>query len=370
MKKKLLFIALFPMLLASCNGTVSKINFPYSDEVRTQDGQWIELPSYNDLSYKVDNGDTFILVIGNRTCGCTLDLEPVIEAWSEETRIPVHYLEFTLLLYQPEKFDIPLVSSNPPLITIFVEGELAEYRAYNTRTSSENALFYDLDLLRSWFETYLNLPAFHFLTKASFDALFETSGETLLIYFGREDCPSCAFAYQTFLTSYLLETPNLPAMYAIDVTLNGIRIPETPGLESTTGNNTPGWNQFKTDYGLNASLNTTFGYASGFVPTFMIIETNGSTIAEDPSIIQDMLVVYHDTTLQNPLDPTSGFTTTITRTFFDGTRPLQYTDLNLSNVTLEAHTNTAELRELLRPYHERALQDFFDYYVPLLTSPV
>jgi hypothetical protein len=366
MKKNLLFIALFPIILASCNGTVSKINFPYSDQVRTQTGELLTLPSYNDLSYKVNNGDTFILVIGNSTCGCTIELQPVIETWSEQTRIPVYYLEYTLLLFQPEKFEIPLVSSNAPIVAIFVEGELTQHRAYNTRTSSENALFYDLNLLYSWFESHLNLPSFQFLTKPSFDALFETTGETLLLYIGREDCPDCSYAFNTFLTPFLLETSNLPPMYGLDVMQNGIRVPVIPGQEASTGNNTPGWEQFKSDYGLNTIRNTTFGYATGFVPTFMIVETNGSTIAEDPSIIKDMLVVYNDSTR----DSEGNWTTQITRTFFDGSRPLQYTDLNLTNYTLASHTSSGHLRDLLRPYHEQALDDFFDYYIPLLTSPV
>jgi hypothetical protein len=98
----------------------------------------------------------------------------------------------------------------------------------------------------------------------------------------------------------------------------------------------------------------------------MIVETNGSTIAEDPSIIKDMLVVYNDSTR----DSEGNWTTQITRTFFDGSRPLQYTDLNLTNYTLASHTSSGQLRDILRPYHEQALDDFFNYYIPLLTSPV
>lgn len=364
MKKNLLFIGLIPLLLTSCQGPTEKVIFPFSDEVRTLNGQWIELDSYNDLVYKVDNADTFILVLGNSTCGCTIDLKPVIEDWSEQTRIPVHYLEYTLLLYQEEKFDIPLVSTNAPIIALFSQGELLHYRAYNTRTSSENALFYDLDLLSDWFDQYLDVPSFQFLTKTSFDSLFETTGHTLLLYIGREDCPDCSYAFNTFMTDFLITNRDLPPMYGLDVMQNGIRIPTVPGQEEVTGNNTPGWEQFKTDYGLNTTLNTTFGYATGFVPTFMIVETNGKTIAEDPSIIVDMLVVYNDTTR----DEQGNWTQNVTRTFFDGSRPLQYTDLDLTTITLAEHSSSATLRDALRPYHNQAMQDFFDYYVPRLST--
>lgn len=371
MKKTRLFIPLLTVLLASCQPSEpSKINFPFSDEVVTETNELLELSSYNDLVVKIDNLETFILVVGNSTCGCTLDLVPVVEDWIEVTRIPVYYLEYTSLLYQDEKFDLPLTSGNAPILAIFVEGTLHDYRAYNTRTSSENALFYDLQLLTAWFEERLNMPRMQFLTKANFDALFETTGETLMLYIGRADCPDCSYAFDTFLIPYLLQTTDVPVIYGLDVMRTGIRVPTLVGQESTTGNNTPGWDDFKTNYGLNNVLNTTLGYATGFVPTFMIVETNGQSIQEDPSIIQDMIVVYNDSTREDPTNAQSPYTRFVTRSFFDGTRPLQYTDLNLTTIELDVHTNSAQLRDALKPYHNEALLDFFTYYSPLLTSPV
>jgi hypothetical protein len=364
MKKSLLFSSLFTLILMACQpASIEKINLPFSDEMQTQTNELIELTSYNEFVVKMTNLDTFILVVGNETCGCTLDLLPIMEDWIEETKVPVYYLEYTLLIFQDEKFEIPLVSGNTPILAIIVEGELKHYRAYNTRTSSENALFYDLDLLTAWLEERINLPRLRFLTKANFDALFETEGETLLLYIGREDCPDCSYAFQTFMIPYLLQTENVPVFYGLDVMRNGIRVPSVPGQEATTGNNTPGWEDFKTNYGLNNVLNTTFGYSTGFVPTFMIVETNGKTIAEDPSIIVDMIVVYNDSTR----DSEGNYTTNVTRTFFDGTRPLQYTDLNLTEITLDPHTNSAGLRDALKPYHNEALLDFFTFYSPLIT---
>ena len=371
MKKKALFIPILTILLASCApSTISKINLPFSDEILTENNELITLSSYNDLVVKIDSLETFLMVIGNSTCGCTLDLLPVMEEWIEQTQVPVYYLEYTTILYQDEKFDIPLTSGNAPIVTIFAEGTLVHYRAYNTRTSSENSLFYDLDLLTEWLDDRINLPRMKFLSKANFDLLFETSGETLMLYIGRNDCPDCAYAFDTFLVPYLLQTENVPIIYGLDVMRNGIRVPRITGQEATTGNNTPGWEDFKTNYGLNDTLNTTFGYATGFVPTFLIVETNGQTIAEDPSIILDMLVVYNDTTREDPNDSQTPYTRFVTRTFFDGSRPLAYTDLDLTTIELAVHTNSSELRDALKPYHNEALLDFFTYYSSRLTSNV
>jgi hypothetical protein len=118
-------------------------------------------------------------------------------------------------------------------------------------------------------------------------------------------------------------------------------------------------------------LNTTFGYATGFVPTFMYIETNGQTIQANPLIIKDMVVTYNDSSVSDPTKPfdvqTNPRTTSLSRTFFDGTRPLQYTTLDLTDLVLPVHQNTSELRAILEPHHNKAMLDFFTMYLPQVT---
>ncbi|MFZ9704425.1 MAG: hypothetical protein ACO3BB_04085, partial [Bacilli bacterium] len=105
-------------------------------------------------------------------------------------------------------------------------------------------------------------------------------------------------------------------------------------------------------------------YHTGFVPTFMFINTNGQSIQINPSIIEDMVVTYNDSSR----DAEGNWTTRLTRTYFDGTRPLAFTDLNLTELELAPHTSTAALRDLLKPYHNQAMQDFFDYYLPRVSA--
>jgi hypothetical protein len=370
MKKSSLIPLLLTPILLACNPTTdSRVVIPFSDQMKTVGGNVITLASYNALDSMVNNEETFILVIGNATCLCTLDFLPVLSQWIQETHIPVYYLEFTLILYQDEKFDIPVLNGNAPILNVFDSGRLAFHQAYNTTRTSQNAFFYDRSLLTEWFDARIMLPSFQFLTKANFDLLFSRN-EKMILYIGREDCPDCTYAFNTFVVPFLKANRNLPPIYGLDVMLNGIRVPVIPGQESTTGNNTPGWETFKSEYGLNTVINTTFGYATGFVPTFMYIEANGSFIKDDPSIIKDMIVTYNDSSL---LDPTRGFnadtnprTTSLSRTFFDGTRPLQYTSLNLTTLVLPVHENTQQLRDILKDHHNGAMQQFFDYYIPVI----
>ena len=358
MKIKSILFALFltPMIAACQTTTLTRVLIPFADEISTADGAYTTLTEYAQLQALVDQEETFILMIGNATCGCTVEFLPVMRDWIDQFNVPTYYLEYTLLSYQTDKFDIPLVNTNVPIITIFDSGELAYSRTYHLSKSSENALFYDLALLTAWFEDRIILPNFVFLTKANFDDLF-TVNQNMIIYFGRRTCPDCTYAFNTFMKPFLKANQSIPTIYGIDVLDNNLWLPET-------GNLTPGWETFKTDYGMNNVLNTTFGYATGFVPTFMYIETNGETIKDNPSIIKDMIVTYNDSSR----DSNGAFTQGLTRTFFDGTRPLEYTDLNLTDLVLPVHQSSNELRIILEPYHNQAMEDFFLMYLPNLSQ--
>lgn len=111
--------------------------------------------------------------------------------------------------------------------------------------------------------------------------------------------------------------------------------------------------RFMDEYGLSERHNETFGYGRGHVPTFQYVVPNGKFPKDDPGVIGDMCVVYNDKRL-NDTDPIP----TISVSFFDGTRPLKYTDLNLKGRTLPAWRRAA-----LGVYHDEAARRFFDYYL-------
>ena len=363
-KKTWLYTLLLAPTLAACQPTnISKVVIPFSDEVRTVNGAYVTL-EYNELSVMVEQEETFILMVGNASCGCTTEFLPVMRDWIEENSILTYYLEYTKLESATNKFEIPMVTGSIPVLAIFEEGELAFSKVYNPNRSSDNVLFYDLELLTAWFEERLIFPSFQFLSKANFDQLF-TTNRKMIIYIGRRTCADCTYAFNTFVLPYIRTNPTLPTIYGIDVLDNNIWRPET-------ANNTPGWSEFKTNYGMDNVLNTTFGYATGFVPTFMYIETNGQSIQANPSIIKDMMVTYNDSSLQ---DPTKSFnaetnprTTSLSRTFFDRSRPLQYTTIDLRTLSLPPHQNSSELRAILEPHHNQAMLDFFTMYLPEVTS--
>ncbi|MGA0097451.1 MAG: hypothetical protein ACO3H6_02610, partial [Bacilli bacterium] len=224
-KKSWLLPLLLVPILAACQPTTdTKVVIPFRDEVKTMDGAFQTLSEYNQLALMVEQEETFILMVGNATCGCTVEFLPVMRAWIDQTDIVTYYIEYTLIEFAADKFGIPFVTGRVPILNIFDSGVLKHYQAYNPNRTSDNAFFYDVTLLSEWFSKRIHFPNFHFLSKANIDALF-TQNHAFILYIGREDCPDCSYAFNTFLIPFLKANPSLPTIYGLDVKTNGIRVP-------------------------------------------------------------------------------------------------------------------------------------------------
>lgn len=328
----------------------------------------ITLTSYAELETLVDTESTFMVVIGNATCTCTTTfMGQAVRPFVAETGILFYYLEFTQILNATEKFGLPVVSPNFPVWGVFENGALKHYRAYNANNSSQNMMFESLTEFKSFIEDkVLVSPRFDFIRLEELNGLFDTN-ERFILYFGRHSCLDCSYAFNSFFKQYLKSNPQGETIYGFEVEKEGV-------WNATTGNATAGWTEFKDNYGLSNVINTSFGYVTGFVPTWIVIEPNGSSIAEDPSIIEDMIVVYNDTNAvvdnngipvrdeNNATTPTNK----ITRSFFDGTRPLQYTTVNLmagEGTSFTPTSSRAEYHAQLQPIYTPILQAFFDFYL-------
>lgn len=351
-------------LMSSCSPTDNRVMM--LDEANQLP---ITLASYAELETVVNSDITFMIVIGNFTCTCTTTfMNQAVRPFVVETGVTFYYLEFTQILNASNKFGLPVVSPNFPVWGVFEGGELKHYRAYNGTNTSQNPMFESLVEFKSFIEdkVYVN-PRFDFISFDAMNDLFEQD-ERFILYFGRHSCPDCSYAFNSFFTNYLKMNPTGDTIYGFEVEKEGV-------WNATTGNATVGWTEFKDNYGLSKVINTSFGYSTGFVPTWMVIQPNGSLIQDDPSIIEDMIVVYNDTHVlvdengvpirdeNNATTPTSQ----LTRSFFDGTRPLQYTNVNLmaGEGTPFTPTNSrAEYHAQLEPIYTPILEAFFDFYLP------
>lgn len=355
---KIATLLAFSVLLSACGGSASvttndkKVNLitGYSD-ISTYE----TLTNYSEFSALVEAKENFVIVITNMSRSSTTDFLPILNQYIQEEGIKVYMLESTLIYPEAEHYGLPIRTADTPIIGIYENGVLVYHKAYVTGEAEQNKPFTNFDAFKAWFEDKIILPAFIYITRAELDAKFAGTGK-FIIYYGRETCPDCTYLIATFLKSYITAHPGMKKIYALDV--------QTTGLYDPNNRTSPTWVAFKDNYGMSNVINTALGYSTGFVPTFQYIEANGSLPENDMSVIKDMAVVYNDAYKKTD-DATSPYQ--ITQSYYDGTRPLGYTNINILGKHLTAPIEgTTDMHPSWAAYHEPLIAAFFDMYVPLI----
>jgi hypothetical protein len=168
-----------------------------------------------------------------------------------------------------------------------------------------------------------------------------------LIAYLRDHCPDSVFACESFLSPYLASYQGEGVLYAFEFERNRLYDLKAKRYRLSY------W-RFLHVYGLSDRFNLTFGYGRGHVPTFQFIVPNGSIPKDDAAVIKDMCVVYNDLR-----DMTNEQKVVIGKSYFDGTRPLGYTGMNLKGRELPAWR-----RDAIGVYHNELLKTFLDLYLP------
>jgi len=172
-----------------------------------------------------------------------------------------------------------------------------------------------------------------------------------IIGYLRAHCPDSHYGEVEFLHPFINNYPNSGLIYAFDFEQNGFY-----DLDSMTYR--PTYQQFLDQWGLSAKSNPSLGYGKGHVPSFQYIEPNGKLPDEDMSVIKDNLVIYNDVKQIRTDEKV-----VIETSFFDGSRPLKYTDVNLKGRILPAWR-----RVEIGVYHNKLAQAFFEYYLPKVSA--
>ncbi len=338
------------LLLTGCQSTTD-------DRVQILEGYsnittYESLEEYSAFSTLVESESTFIIVITNTSCSCTTTFLPILRDYVSENQLRVYTLELDLIKYQSDFFGLPITTGETPILGIYQDGNLKHYKSYITGNATKNKPFTDADAFATWMEERIIMPKIIYITKDELDAKFATN-EKFVLYYGSSTCPDCAYVNVTCLKRYVRENAAKFVIYAIDREAEGIRLKDGV-VDAAT------YTEFKDNYGLSNVLNTSLGYATGFVPTFQYIEANGSLPKDDMSVIKDMCVVYND----QYADVIGEHPFQITRTYFDGTRPLGYLDkVEIDNIMGLYMDDAEDMHEAWAVYHEPFLQAFFDTYI-------
>lgn len=190
-----------------------------------------------------------------------------------------------------------------------------------------------------------------YVDKQQLDELF-LGKEPFIIAYIRDHCPDSGYAMDNFLLPYVDSYKGKGTIYVFEFERNGYYDLETMSYPLKY------W-IFLEDYLLSEASNQRLGYDKGHVPTYQFIVPNGKPLNKNNNVIEDMCVIYND-----KKGITSDEKVFILDSYFDGTRPLKYTDINLKGRELPAWR-----RVEIGVYHNYISKQFFDYYLEKIKQP-
>lgn len=269
MKKRALF--LLPLLLISsslsgCNNKGNLVKLTYgqmiSDETTEID--------YQSLKEKMLNKETFILAVYNSTCACWSEFKQVAKEYISSNHVIIYSININKFnlgsLNEVDTFNLSLIKSTVTLHIIengLIRNEVADPTTRITK---------NLNAFSSYLNGVTTMPNMYYVSLDQVNNLYK-SEETSLLYFARSNCSDCQYIDNTLLKNYNFKSNN--KMYILDCESIGIREYDDSG--ALTKESQEKWNEFKINYGLASEKNMTYGYDSGYVPSFFLIKGNSNS---------------------------------------------------------------------------------------------
>lgn len=273
MKNQLLVLSILPLLLGvtSCNNSYSKVNLLFGRETVTQ----LEDIKYGDLANMIDDEKNFIIAsTPDSSCACWSTFKnQCLLPYAKENKLIVYTIPHKELeqAHDDNKstFGIDYRSDRPTFL-LFEDGKIKEQRVYE----SKDSIFKQLDSFKKYFDEKINLPNYYYVSLTELNKLY-IEEESFNIYFSRSNCPDCAYVETHSLKEYAKKNPEFRNLYVLDCETIGIRVYDENN--QLTPDSALAWQAFKDEYGLSTVNNPTFGYNTGYVPTFFsVTPKNGS----------------------------------------------------------------------------------------------
>ncbi len=249
------FALLFGANLGACSNN-NKADLLFGD----MHAESLTTLSYGQLKEKVDSKESFMLAVQySDNCGCWSDAKPVIERYIKEKHVNCYHIKLAELDGNDNRFNIEIISGNVTL-AIFKDGEVKKC----TTTKEDSLKVYDSFV--SFVESVIQLPKMYYINLEDLNNLYKTP-EKNIVYFSRATCGDCSYVNTSGLKSWSAKTKDYSKkIYVLDCDQPGIRY-NTEGVYDKDQ-----WQAFKHTYGLSTLNNPTYGYDTGYVPSFYLIQ--------------------------------------------------------------------------------------------------
>ena len=340
MMKKILPLLILPFcasFLSSCS-SCSKM-----DTVKLTYGeltyQKYHTITYSQLSAKIDQKESFLLVVDPQGCGCFGDF---LKASQD------YFKAHSLLLYRitvkdfnnQESYGLKIIDGSTTF-AIFNQGEVQQVLVSNSSEEMSN---------KEKFEEYISSkifdPNMFYIHQDELESLYHKKNTKSLIYFARSRCGDCSYINGHFLYEYMRGRSE--KMYVFDG--DEIRYDEDGNEHAEE------WKTFKENYGLTIDNNPTYGFDTGVVPTFMVVggDNDGNTVYYSGA------VAFND-----QLTDVNESTKAIGNNYFTAERvadlPYSAEVLTGKQVSAESVSSMVKYHETMMGIYEPNLRSFFEH---------
>lgn len=315
MKKRGLLLFAIGMLLplSGCiSSSPSKTNLPYGRSYDASLGTGAnslafhtDNISYAELSKKIEYQENFLLLVYDYSsllkgvvddCACWYGFASGLDQYLQTYQAQIFGINPSDFAKGSNAFGLRFVDGEVTL-ALFENGKLRSQKTNGNDTLS------NLEKIESYLDPFVQWGAFRYLSKAQVDSKL-LKNEAFTLGFVRKTCSDCAYLNYHFLKEYGAKAKG--TIYLLECDTEGIRLKDGEYAASQ-------WQSFKDEYGLSNLYNTSFGYLTGFVPTFVAYRPNGKEM-HFAEAVYDMAVYLNDTLSQNETD------VYLSASYWDGSR--------------------------------------------------
>ena len=269
-----------------------------------------------ELKEKIENEDSFILLVSLQTCSSCLQFqEDVLNKFIDDTHSVIYDVDLTSLV-DASNFDQKPAVKIAPSIVMYNKGKKVDTQKH----TEGNKIFTDVDKFTDYVTKYAYLPKLLTISEETLDTKIE-SKDSFMLYIGWCRCGDCALLENRILNDYLKALDNDKYIYYLESDKYRKDKPFVKPNDDDTENLAKwnNWINFATKYNF-------VSYADGKVPTLQYYKDGD---------VEEMLV-YHNDVIKDGV---------VTRSFFD-----EYVGKQIDEDTLLS-------------YHDNKAKAFLDKYL-------
>ena len=253
------FVCLNAFVFSSC-GNDNKIQLSFGNIhaslVGRENDNDLEKENFTvvELDRKIENKESFLLVIADTTCACWSDFRPIIKSYVSEKHVDCYFLRYDYFDKYASSHNIDLTKGTTKFV-IYEEGAVK----IQIKSSSDpnNKTLRDKNAFYKFMEGNVKLPKAYLIKEEDYSTVTKNGA---VIYFERSECGDCTYLNPSVLRSYVKKHPDMKNIYVLD-------------CQSWKDDLTDEQYQEKKDgYGLSTVNNPTYGFDTGVFPFFSFVK--------------------------------------------------------------------------------------------------